>query len=305
MKQAILFPGQGSQAVGMGGAFHEQSEAARRRFSEASDILGFDLAKVCIEGPAEELTRSDRAQCAIFTVSAIAAEALAEARPEFQPDFAAGLSSGEWAALWYAGVVDFEQTLNILTARGQFMQEACEASSGGMLAVIGIKETDVLLGICEKAGIHIANYNSPGQTVLSGAIEGIDAAVEMAKEAGAKIAKKLSVAGAFHSPIMQPAAERFAEFLSGIDFAEPRIPVLSNVSGAPHTSGDSIKANMAAQITSSVQWVRNLEFLAAEGVAEAWECGHGKILAGLAKRTCRDITVKGVGDPEGLDPAVD
>lgn len=297
---AILFPGQGSQALGMGSAFHEQSDDARARFVEASEILGYDLADVCINGPEAELTRSDRAQCAIFTVSAIAAEALRAAKPETAFSHAAGLSSGEWAALWFAGVVSFEQTIKILQARGQFMQEACEATEGGMLAVIGINDNAVLEGISDQLGIHIANFNSPGQTVLSGSLEGIDAAVPLVKEAGAKIAKKLPVAGAFHSPLMQPAADRFAAFLAEIDFAEPTMPVLSNASGGVHENAASIKSRMAEQITSSVQWVRNVEALVGFGVIEAFECGHGKILTGLVKRIDRSLTVTNVPDPDSL-----
>jgi len=284
----------------MGREFYESSEAARARFADASEILGYDLATVCIDGPPEELTRSDRAQCAIFTVSAVAAEALRAAKPEAAFSHAAGLSSGEWAALWFAGVVSFEQTIRILQARGQFMQEACEASEGGMLAVIGIKDNSILQGICDETGIYIANFNSPGQTVLSGSVAGIDAAEPLVKDAGAKIAKKLSVAGAFHSPLMQPAADRFAAFLAELDFAEPAMPVMSNASGGVHDSAASIKARMAEQITSSVQWVQNVEGLIAAGVTEAFECGHGKILAGLIKRIDRSLVVTNVQNPESL-----
>jgi len=284
----------------MGREFIETSDAARARFATASEILGYDLAAVCVDGPEEELTRSDRAQCAIFTVSAVAAEALRTARPDATFSHAAGLSSGEWAALWFAGVVSFEQTIRILQARGRFMQEACDASEGGMLAVIGIKDNSILQKICDDVGIYIANFNSPGQTVLSGSVAGIDAAEPLVKEAGAKIAKKLSVAGAFHSPLMQPAADRFAAFLAELEFDEPSLPVLSNASGGIHQSAASIKARMAEQITSSVQWVQNVEALVAAGVTEAFECGHGKILAGLAKRIDRSLAVSNVQDPGSL-----
>jgi len=293
MSTAFVFPGQGAQHVGMGQDFIDNRPAAKALFDEASEILGFNLAEVCVNGPEEELLRSDITQPAIFVVSAAAQ--LAALENEAKPDVVAGLSSGEWAALYAAGVVSFADAIRILKARGEFMQAACEASQGGMLAVIG-SDNETLAEICEKTGIYVANFNSPGQTVLSGSIEGIQAAEPLAKEAGAKRAIILKTAGAFHSPLMQPAADQFASFLEDVDFAEPSIPVLSNVTGGTHTSTTDMKRLMAEQITSSVEWVKNVETLVETGCTRFVECGPGNVLSGLIKRIHKGAETQNVQD---------
>ncbi|QHI69589.1 ACP S-malonyltransferase [Tichowtungia aerotolerans] len=299
MKRAILFPGQGSQSVGMGRDLYDAIPECKTLFDKANDVLGYDIAAICFDGPEDELKKSHNTQPAIFTVSAAAFEAMKIKKPtEF--DFAAGHSLGEWGALYAAGVISFEDTLNVLKARGEFIQAACDANPGGMLAVIGL-DGEPLEKIAAEAGVTMANINSPGQTVLSGTAEAIEKAAEACKEAGAKRALPLPVAGAFHSPLMQPAADQMAEMLADIEFSEPVMPVLSNVTGAPHESAAAIRANMVAQITGSVRWVECMQYLSAQGVTEAVECGPGKVLAGLMKRIDRNVAVSCIGTLADLD----
>ena len=296
---AIIFPGQGAQTVGMGRSLIEAMPSCADRFTEASDILGFDLAKVCFEGPEEELTRSDRAQPAIFVVSMIAWEALRE-RTGVEVTAVAGLSSGEWAALCAAGVVCFEDAIRILEVRGRVMQEACQQGEGGMLGVIGL-EDDICAEIAKEAGIEVANYNSPGQVVLSGSQEGVAVAESIAKERGARRALPLPVAGAFHSSLMKPAADAFSEYLVNVTFSAPAIPVLSNVTGLPHEGVSDIREKMGEQITGSVQWVKNTRWLVENGYITLVECGPGKVLSGLVKRIDKTVSVHNVNDSGSLD----
>lgn len=300
MKRVILFPGQGSQSVGMGRDFYDAIPACRDLFDQANDVLGYDIASICFEGPEEELKKSHNTQPAIFTVSAVALAALKLKKPELTFDYAAGHSLGEWGALYAAGVISFTDALKILKARGEFIQAACDANPGGMLAVIGL-DGELLEKIADRAGVTLANINSPGQTVLSGTADRIEQAASACKEAGAKRALPLPVAGAFHSPLMQPAADQMAEFLADIPMSAPRIPVLSNVTAAPHADVESIRANMVAQITSSVRWVESMQYLAGQGVTEAVECGPGKVLAGLLKRIDKTVTVSNIGKASDLD----
>lgn len=302
MKKAIMFPGQGAQSVGMGKDLYDTYPECAALFDQANDVLGYDIKKIIFEGPAEELLKSNVTQPAIFTASMAAFTALKLKNPDMTFDAAAGHSLGEWAALCAAGVISFEDGLKILKARGEYIQAACESNPGGMLAVIGLAD-DKVSAVAEEAGIYVANFNSPGQVVCSGLAEGIEKAVPLAKEAGAKRALPLSVAGAFHSPLMNPAAEKMAEFLKDVPFAEPAFPVVSNVTGAVHVT-EEIPANMVAQITGSVQWVRCVEALQAIGVEQLIECGPGKVLTGLAKRIDRSLTLVNVSGVNDLNDSI-
>ncbi len=292
MKRAIVFPGQGSQTVGMGKDFAEAIPGCKALFDQANEILGYDLAGICFEGPQEELNKSNHAQLGIFVASAAAFKAM-ELQHPLEFDMLAGHSLGEWTALYIAGVVSFDDAIQVLKARGEFMQAACEVNPGAMLAVMNV-DGGVLVDISEKAGCHVANFNSLGQTVLSGTAASIDQAEELVREAGAKRAVRLPVAGAFHSPLMQPAADRMAAFLADVELGEPRIPVLSNVTADVHDPA-SIRDNMVKQITSSVQWVASVQKLAANGVEEIVEVGPGKVLAGLIKRIDNTVAVRNIG----------
>ncbi len=292
MKRAIVFPGQGSQVVGMGKDLAEAIPECKALFDQANEILGYDLSQICFEGPQEELNKSNHAQLGIFVASAAAFKAM-ELKQPVEYNVLAGHSLGEWTALYVAGVVSFADTIRVLKARGEFMQAACEENPGAMLAVMNV-DGDVLVGISEKAGCHVANFNSLGQTVLSGTAESIDQAEVLVKEAGAKRAIRLPVAGAFHSPLMQPAAEKMDAFLADVQLGQPTVPVLSNVTADLHDAA-AIRSNMVKQITSSVQWVDSVQKLAADGVEEVVEIGPGKVLAGLIKRIDKTVTVRNIG----------
>jgi [acyl-carrier-protein] S-malonyltransferase len=299
MKKAILFPGQGSQSVGMGRDFYDAIPECKALFDKANEVLGYDIADICFNGPEDELKKSHNTQPAIFTVSAAAFEAMKLKKP-MNFDYAAGHSLGEWGALYAAGAISFEDTLRVLKARGEFIQAACVANPGAMLAVINL-DRDALEKIAAETGVTLANINSPDQIVLSGTAEGIAKAEVLCKAAGAKRALPLPVAGAFHSPLMAPAAERLAAFLEGIHLNEPVIPVLSNVTGAPHANTDAIRAGMIAQITGSVRWVESMQWLSAQGVTEAVECGPGKVLAGLMKRIDKNVSVSNISGISDLN----
>ncbi len=298
-KKAILFPGQGAQAVGMGKELAEGWPVARALFDRAHTVLGFDLADICFNGPIEKLTISAHAQPAIF-VHSVAAWTVWQERHPGAFDYMAGLSSGEWTALHLAGVISFDDTLKVLEARGRFMQEACEAQPGGMISIIGA-DASVLATVCQSNGVEMANLNSPEQTVLSGPREGIDRVETMAKELGIRKAIRLNVAGAFHSSLMRPAAIRLEAELGRIAFRDPAVPVLSNVTGLPHTGPDEIRRQMVAQVYSSVRWYQGIEFLKAQGVTSYLECGPGKVLSGLVKRIDKTASLHSIQDRSGLD----
>ena len=293
MKRAIVFPGQGSQTVGMGKDFADAIPECKALFDQANEILGYDLSKICFEGPQEELNKSNHAQLGIFVASAAAFQALELTQPGLEYDILAGHSLGEWTALYVAGVVSFENTVKILKARGEYMQAACKENPGAMLAVINL-DGATLVEIAAEAGCHVANFNSLAQTVLSGTSESIDKAEELVKAAGAKRAIRLPVAGAFHSPLMQPAADSMNAFLAEVELSDPQVPVLSNVTADLHETS-LIRENMVKQITSSVRWVASIQKLASDGVDEVVECGPGKVLAGLIKRIDKSVTVRNIG----------
>ncbi len=293
-----MFAGQGAQYPGMGKDFAEDAEAAAL-FSTANDVLGFDITSLCFEGPAEELTKSNICQPAIFTVSIVAFKAFQKRYPAVNFKMAAGLSLGEWSALHIAGVIDFESTLKILEARGRFMQEACQERDSGMVCIMGATP-EQLDQLCEKGGITIANINSAGQVVLSGLKEGVAIATEAAAEMDLK-AIILNVAGAFHSPLMATARAKLADALEGVEFKKPAMAVLANVTGKVHTDKPAeIKQAMLRQVTNSVLWFDCMLTAKASGIDNFIEFGPGKVLCGLLRRIDRSLNVANVQDIASL-----
>ncbi len=269
-------------------------------FTKANEVLGYDLAKLCFEGPETELLQSRHCQPAIFVVSLVCHRALRLRVPSLAVEYTAGLSLGEWSALCLAEAVSFEDGLRIMAARGSFMQESCEERAGAMLSVIGL-DTDALSKIAVSAGVEIANVNSPEQTVLSGPKDGIQQAEKMAGAAGAKRAIMLNVAGAYHSSLMTGAARKLEQFLQAVVIRPPRIPVLSNVTGLPHGAPEEIKREMVRQVTSSVQWVASVQWLQQQGVQRYVECGPGRVLSGLVKRIHSGAALLNIQDCPSLD----
>ena len=300
MSDCCIFAGQGAQVPGMGRDFAEADAETMKLFDTANAVLGFDLKKVCFEGPAEELTKSNICQPAIFVTSYAAYLALQKRRPtEFA--CAAGLSLGEWGALCAAGVLDFDSTLKVLEARGRFMQEACEATPSGMVAVVGATP-DQLAAVCERSGCTVANVNSAAQQVLSGSKDEVAAAVAAAKELGIKRAIPLATAGAFHSKYMASAREKLAPVLDTVEFRAPRFPVLSNVTGKPHPAdGGAIRALMLEQVTGTTNWAADIETAKSLGAARFIEFGPGKVLSGLIKKIDVNLATLNVADAASLD----
>jgi len=300
--KVCVFAGQGAQAPGMGKDFAADPEIAAL-FSRANGVLGFDIAKMCFEGPAEELTKSNICQPAIFTMSVAAFRAFQKKHPVVTFNMAAGLSLGEWTALHVAGVLGFDETLRVLEARGRFMQEACSAQPGGMISVMGAT-AEQLDAICAKAGIYKANINSDAQVVLSGSKDGIATAEGVCKEMGIK-AIVLQVAGAFHSPLMMPAREKLVDVLKDVAFAAPKMPVLANTTGALHsTDPQVIKEVMLRQVTESVRWADCIKAAIQGGGKTFIEFGPGKVLSGLIKRIDKGVTTVNVSDVASLDAIV-
>ena len=303
MADCCIFAGQGAQVPGMGRDFAEADPEIMGFFDKANAVLGFDLKKICFEGPAEELTKSNVCQPAIFVTSYAAYTAL---RKRKAVDFAcaAGLSLGEWGALCAAGVLDFDSTLKVLEARGRFMQEACEATPSGMIAIVGATPAQ-LEELCAKTGCTVANVNSAAQQVLSGAKEDIAKAATVAKELGIKRAIPLATAGGFHSKFMQPAREKLAPVLDSITFGVPKFPVLSNVTGKPHASDPGvIKALMLEQVTGTTNWAADVEAAKALGCTTFVEFGPGKVLSGLIKKIDAALVTANVSDLTSLDAAL-
>ncbi len=298
-----MFAGQGAQIPGMGKDFAEADAEVMGFFDKANAVLGFDLKKICFEGPAEELTKSNICQPAIFVTSFAAYTALQKKRAT-SFTCAAGLSLGEWGALCAAGVLDFDSTLKVLEARGRFMQEACEATPSGMIAIVGATP-EQLKTLCEATGCTVANINSAAQQVLSGSKDAIAAAATKAKELGIKRAIPLATAGAFHSPFMAPAREKLAPVLDTITFHAPTFPVLSNVTGQPHSSDPAvIKATMLEQVTGTTNWAADVAAAKALGCDTFVEFGPGKVLSGLVKKIDAALQASNVADIATLDATV-
>jgi len=303
MSDCCIFAGQGAQVPGMGKDFAEADAEAMALFDKANAVLGFDLKKICFEGPAEELTKSNVCQPAIFVTSYAAYRAFQKKRPTSFA-CAAGLSLGEWGALCAAGVLDCDATLTVLEARGRFMQEACAATPSAMIAIVGAS-ADQLKALCEKTGCTVANINSAAQQVLSGSKDAVVQAAAIAKELGIKRAIPLQTAGAFHSPFMAPAREKLAPVLDAIAFHVPQFPVLSNVTGQPHSSDPvAIKALMLEQVTQTTNWAADVEAAKALGCTRFVEFGPGKVLSGLIKKIDAALVTTNVSDLAALDATV-
>ncbi len=300
MSNCCMFAGQGAQVPGMGRDFAEADKEIASFFEKAGSVLGFDLAKICFEGPAEELMKSNICQPAIFVTSYAAYTAFLK-RTGAEFSCAAGLSLGEWGALCASGVLDFEDTLKVLEARGRFMQEACEAEPSGMIAVVGASK-EQLDALCEKSGCTVANINSAAQQVLSGSKDQIASAASVAKELGIKRAIPLATAGAFHSRFMQSAREKLAPVLDSISFRAPKFPVLSNVTGKPHSSdGSEIRALMLEQVTGTTNWAADVEMAKQMGATRFIEFGPGKVLSGLVKKIDPSLEAFSVPDVASLE----
>lgn len=303
MKTALMFAGQGAQVVGMGADLAQAHPTARALFDRANEILGYDLARVCQQGPEAELTRTENAQPGIYLVSWIALTLLQERVPGLQFQATAGLSLGEFTALAAAGVLSFEDGLRVVRARGRFMHEACEATRGGMAALIGLDEA-ATREVCAATGTTLANLNCPGQIVISGELDRIPAAVEAAKARGARKAIPLSVAGAYHSPLMQSAQPRLAAELASVEIHSPQVPVIANVTARPHGGPSDIAPLLVDQVTQTVRWEESMQSLLSEGFTRFIELGPGTALSGFMKRIHKGAQILNVADVPSLEATV-
>ena len=288
--KAYVFPGQGAQFVGMGKDLYESSALAKELFEKANDILGFRITDLMFAGEAEDLKQTNVTQPAVFLHSVISALVLGN---DFQPNMVAGHSLGEFSALVAAKALSFEDGLRLVSARAQAMQKACEIQPGTMAAVLGLSDEKVEEVLRTVSGVVVAaNYNCPGQLVISGAVEAVDAACEKMKEAGAKRALRLPVGGAFHSPLMEPARVELEAAIRATAFHTPICPVYQNIDAKPHTEAEEIKANSIAQLTGAVRWTQSVERMIADGADYFKELGPGNVLQGLVKKINADVTAE-------------
>ncbi len=289
--KAYVFPGQGSQFSGMGKDLYENDAQARQLFDEANNILGFNITDIMFAGTDEELRQTKVTQPAIFLHSVILAKALGS---KFTPDMVAGHSLGEFSALVAAGAMSFADGVRLVSHRAQAMQRACEAAPSTMAAILGLDDATVERVCAEVDGVVPANYNCPGQLVISGSVEGIDKACAMLTEKGAKRAVKLAVSGGFHSPFMEPARAELAKAIEETNFTAPVCPVYQNVTAKAETDPAVIKKNLVAQLTSPVRWTQIMQNMIAAGVDEFVEVGPGKVLQGLIRKTNREVKASGI-----------
>jgi len=293
--KAFVFPGQGAQFVGMGKDLYENNPLAKELFEKANDILGYRITDIMFNGTDEQLKETKVTQPAVFLHSVISALCMGE---DFKPAMTAGHSLGEFSALVAAKALSFEDGLRLVYARAMAMQKACEAAPSTMAAIIGLddKKTEEICKSISKEGSVVvpANYNCPGQLVISGNIEAINEACAQIKAAGAKRALPLKVGGAFHSPLMQPAKDELQKAIENTEFHEPVCPVYQNVDGKPHTDAAEIKANLIAQLTSPVRWTQCVQNMIADGADDFTECGPGKALQGMIGRIDKNVAAHGI-----------
>jgi len=302
-KTALVFAGQGAQKTGMGKDWAEQFPEARAWFDRANEALGYDLARICFEGPEDQLAKTEHAQPGIFLVGWIAFELLRKRVPALEWDAAAGLSLGEFTAIAAAGGMTFEDGLRLVRERGRFMQEACESTRGAMAVLLGLDEAQTL-DICAVTGAQPANYNCPGQIVISGSVEQIQAACELGKQRGAKKTATLPVAGAYHSPLMASAQVKLRALLEQVSFAPLRVPVISNVTAQPHGTAEEIAARLVDQVTAPVRWEASMRYLLRQGFSRFIELGPGAALSGFMKRMDPNAQRLQVSDAASLEATV-
>lgn len=288
--KAYVFPGQGAQFPGMGKDLYENNEKARELFDRANEILGFRITDLMFEGTDEDLRQTRVTQPAVFLHSVILAASMGE---DFQPDMVAGHSLGEFSALVAAGALSFDDGLRLVSHRAEAMQKACEITPSTMAAIVGLPDEKVEEVCAEIEGVAPANYNCPGQVVISGTVPAVEKACAALKEAGARRALPLKVGGAFHSELMRPAQESLAAAIEAAPFAAPKAPVYQNVDGKPHTDPAEIKANLIKQLTSPVRWTQDVQAMVADGAKEFVELGPGKVLQGLVSKIDRSMEVSG------------
>ena len=297
---AFVFPGQGSQAVGMGKDLYLNSASAREVFEEVDDVLQRSLSDIMFNGPGEELTRTENAQPAILTASIAAWRTLEEATESVAvPDMTAGHSLGEYSALVVAGVLSVSDAVKLVCERGRLMQLACDERPGGMAALIGIDEVTVA-EICREAGVDMSTVNTPEQIIIAGEHRGLAVALDMASARGAKKAIPLSVGGAFHSGLMSPAQSGLDEAIESVDFQDPLVPIIGNVDAKPLETADDVKYELRRQLTSCVQWNNGIRHMLDNGVDEFVEMGNGKILSGMIRRIERRTKVVNIADYDAV-----
>ncbi|WP_421764757.1 ACP S-malonyltransferase [Ekhidna sp.] len=291
MSKAYVFPGQGAQFSGMGKELYESHSSAKELIDQSNDILGFDIKNIMFSGSDEELKQTKVTQPAVFIHSVVAALT----SEDFKPEMVAGHSLGEFSALVANGVLSFQDGLSLVSKRASAMQKACEMQASTMAAVLGLTDEMVERVCKETPGVVVAaNYNCPGQLVISGEIDAVNAACEKLKEEGAKRALVLPVGGAFHSPLMQPAREELAEAIQDTSFSTPNCPVYQNVDAKGYTDVETIKKNLVLQLTSPVRWTQSVQNMISDGASSFTECGPGKVLQGLVKKVDREMVVFGI-----------
>jgi [acyl-carrier-protein] S-malonyltransferase len=302
---AWVFPGQGSQSVGMCRDLYDNVKSAREAFEQADHALGFSLSKLVFEGPEEDLRQTINAQPALVTAGYACLQAARELAGSklASPSFVAGHSLGEYTALLAAGVFDFPTAVRLARERGRLMHEAGQKRPGAMSAIMGLDEAK-LADVCQASETVMANINSPGQIVISGAAENIKKAMELATAAGASRAVPLQVSGAFHSPLMQPAVEGMTKYLDAAVFSKPSIPAIGNVTALPLATPEDVKTELKKQLTSPVQWIKTVEYMTKNGVTTIIEIGPGRVLAGLVKRISKETATINLGDLKAISALV-